>query len=167
MIYKQAILKEKLDSATKRFDSLMHFRNLGTDLPTVFAITPTHKRFTQKADLTRLSQTFMHIPNFHWIVVEDADEKSTSVKNLLERKNIKFTLLAIKTQSKLLKEENDPHWIRHRGVDQRNLGLRWIRENIKDTTGVVYLADDDNTYDIELFEEVGIHSKVLDVALFG
>ena len=41
-----------------------------------------------------------------------------------------------------------------RGVAQRNAGLRWIRENVKTDGGVVYFADDDNTYDLRLFEEV-------------
>ena len=39
-----------------------------------------------------------------------------------------------------------------RGVANRNLGLEWVIENSDD--GVVYFADDDNTYDIRLFEEV-------------
>lgn len=40
----------------------------------------------------------------------------------------------------------------YRGIINRNLGLQWIRENAND--GVVYFADDDNTYDIRLFDEV-------------
>lgn len=39
-----------------------------------------------------------------------------------------------------------------RGVSNRNRGLQWIRANA--TTGVFYFADDDNTYDIQLFDEV-------------
>lgn len=39
-----------------------------------------------------------------------------------------------------------------RGVSNRNKGLKWIRENAKN--GVFYFADDDNTYDLALFEEV-------------
>lgn len=42
-----------------------------------------------------------------------------------------------------------------RGVSNRNRGLQWIRANA--TKGVLYFADDDNTYDIALFDEV-IHS---------
>lgn len=41
-----------------------------------------------------------------------------------------------------------------RGVSNRNRGLQWLRANA--TTGVFYFADDDNTYDISLFEEVCI-----------
>ena len=40
-----------------------------------------------------------------------------------------------------------------KGVAQRNRGLQWLRANA--TTGVFYFADDDNTYDVSIFEEVG------------
>lgn len=39
-----------------------------------------------------------------------------------------------------------------KGVANRIRGLKWIRENVED--GILYFADDDNTYDIELFKEV-------------
>jgi beta-1,3-glucuronyltransferase len=42
-----------------------------------------------------------------------------------------------------------------RGVSNRNCGLEWLRANAKN--GVFYFADDDNTYDIQLFEEVNYH----------
>lgn len=44
-----------------------------------------------------------------------------------------------------------------RGVEQRNTGLAWIRANVKYTKknrSVVYFMDDDNTYSIELFEQM-------------
>lgn len=42
-----------------------------------------------------------------------------------------------------------------RGVASRTRGLQWIRENARE--GVLYFADDDNTYDLELFREVSYH----------
>jgi galactosylgalactosylxylosylprotein 3-beta-glucuronosyltransferase 3 len=39
----------------------------------------------QKAELVRISQTFLLVPNLHWIVVEDAEEKSKMVENLLAK----------------------------------------------------------------------------------
>lgn len=39
-----------------------------------------------------------------------------------------------------------------RGVSNRNRALLWLRENATD--GVFYFADDDNTYDINIFEQV-------------
>ena len=48
-------------------------------------ITPTHSRLTQKADLTRLCHTLMHVDNLHWIVVEDSYEKTSLVTRFLAR----------------------------------------------------------------------------------
>ena len=39
-----------------------------------------------------------------------------------------------------------------KGVSNRNAGIQWVKEHA--TSGVVYFADDDNTYDIRLFDEV-------------
>lgn len=43
---------------------------------------------------------------------------------------------------------------RPRGVSNRNKGLQWVRENAYN--GVLYFADDDNTYDLDLFNEVNL-----------
>lgn len=50
----------------------------------------------------------------------------------------------------------DPRWKRHRGVEQRNMALKWLRDNLElnKDKGIVYFMDDDNTYNIKLFEEV-------------
>lgn len=45
-----------------------------------------------------------------------------------------------------------------RGVSNRNKGLEWLRGNAK--TGVFYFADDDNTYDLDLFKEVKTYFKL-------
>ena len=41
----------------------------------IYVITPTYARSTQKADLTRLVNTLLHISRLHWVLVEDAAEK--------------------------------------------------------------------------------------------
>ena len=41
-----------------------------------------------------------------------------------------------------------------KGVSNRNAGLKWLLDRLTDDAGVMYFADDDNTYDLELFEEV-------------
>ena len=73
------------------------------DLTTIYMITPTYARWTQKADLTRLSQTLMHVPKLHWIVVEDSEEKTDLVANLLDRKRhtLMSTHLNIRTAERL------------------------------------------------------------------
>ena len=59
-----------------------------------------------------------------------------------------------------LKSE-DPHWSKPRGVFQRNAGIGWLRENARGRGGV-YFADDDNTYGLEIFQEMRDTEKVSD-----
>ena len=44
-------------------------------MPIIYAITPTYARPVQKAELTRLCNVFLLVPNIHWIVVEDSKSK--------------------------------------------------------------------------------------------
>ena len=46
-------------------------------MPIIFVITPTYARPAQKAELTRLCNTFLLVPNLHWILVEDAKGNKT------------------------------------------------------------------------------------------
>ena len=119
---------------------------------TIYLITPTYSRYTQKADLTRMSQTLMHVKNIHWVVVEDASTTTQLVTGVLKKSGLKNTQLSVRTQSNLQKKSDDPHWKKHRGVDQRNMGLQWLRKHSTPATnGVVYFADDDNTYSLGEF----------------
>ena len=114
----------------------------------------------------------MQVPNLHWIVVEDAEKKSDLVYKLLSGcyscKISRTTHLNVKTLSskspvttmtrveKLLHRQSRPH----RGVLQRNIALRWLREAgivgqlEGSASGVVYFGDDDNVYDLRMFDEV-------------
>ena len=51
----------------------------------VFAVTPTYTRHTQKVDLTSLCYIIQQVPNLIWIVIEDSTTKTTLVANLLQR----------------------------------------------------------------------------------
>jgi galactosylgalactosylxylosylprotein 3-beta-glucuronosyltransferase 3 len=123
-------------------------------LPTIYAITPTYARSTQRVDLTSLCHTLMHVPQITWIVVEDSINKTQPVMNLLAKcKSV--TSVHLTAKSTMDKGEG-------RGTYQRNTGLSWIRQNCSSNTttlekcrGVVYLMDDDNKYNLRLFHEVG------------
>ena len=133
-------------------------------LPLIFAVTPTYKRWTQKADLTQLCQTLSHIPSLRWIVIEDSTQKTQLVTNLLARCPVNSTHLNFKTSPSLLdnppsknsSEAKKPHVKKPRGIEQRNVALKWIRRHYRlgKVNGVVYFADDDNTYDLRVFDEV-------------
>ena len=132
------------------------------NLPTVFVITPTFTRFVQKAELTRVSQALKPVKNLHWIVVEDSVNKSKLVANFLRNSGFNYTHLNVRTPDNLRPRRHELPKLKPRGVAQRNLGIQWLRDNIDPhrTTGVVYLADDDNTYDSRIFDEVCHQRKV-------
>lgn len=121
---------------------------------TIIAITPTYKRLTQKADLVTLCHTVMHVPNMLWIVIEDSGSKSALVENVLHHCNVNSVHLNALTSRETKKAMQ-------RGVEQRNAGLDWARGYCKEKcagncSGVIYFMDDDNKYDLRLFEEVGL-----------
>lgn len=142
----------------------VHKGQMDPDLPVIYAITPTYTRPVQKAELTRLSQTFMLVPNLHWIVVEDADQKTPLVANLLRKSDIPHTHLVAPTPQEWKRKEKEPNWKKPRGVLQRNKALDWLRNELSyDVTsdqGVVYFADDDNVYSLEIFDEMKKIKKV-------
>lgn len=120
-------------------------------------------RLVQKAELTRLSYTFLHVPQLHWIVVEDSPSPTPLVTNFLAASGLTYTHLHMLTPKDRKLQEGDPHWLKPRGAEQRNEGLRWLREKAAAADGgkgldfenaVIYFADDDNTYSLQLFEEV-------------
>ncbi|XP_012217021.1 galactosylgalactosylxylosylprotein 3-beta-glucuronosyltransferase P isoform X3 [Linepithema humile] len=114
----------------------------------LYIITPTYRRPEQIPELTRMAHTLMLVKNVHWLVIEDAAVATKQVTKLLERTGLKFDhLIAPMPEKYKLKKGAKP-----RGVSNRNRGLQWIRANA--TQGVFYFADDDNTYDIELFDEI-------------
>ncbi|GLH15504.1 Galactosylgalactosylxylosylprotein 3-beta-glucuronosyltransferase [Gryllus bimaculatus] len=126
-----------------------------SDLPVIYAITPTYARPVQKAELTRLSHTFRLVPALHWIIVEDASKPSALVGKLVNKSGIPHTILTAPTPKEWKLREKDPNWKKPRGVLQRNRALQWLRENLKPKDkAVIYFADDDNVYSLELFDEM-------------
>ncbi|XP_064091099.1 galactosylgalactosylxylosylprotein 3-beta-glucuronosyltransferase P-like isoform X1 [Macrobrachium nipponense] len=116
-------------------------------LPPLYIVTPTYPRAEQLPELTRFAQTLMNVPNVVWIVSEDAAEPTQAIVDYLKDCGLKTVYLRVQMPTKYQKVKNKP-----RGVANRLAGLNWIRANAKD--GVFYFADDDNTYDIRLFEQM-------------
>uniref|UniRef100_A0A674H8D0 Galactosylgalactosylxylosylprotein 3-beta-glucuronosyltransferase n=1 Tax=Taeniopygia guttata TaxID=59729 RepID=A0A674H8D0_TAEGU len=116
---------------------------------------PCPPRPVQKAELVRLSQTLLHVPALHWVVVEDAASPSALVGGVLAASGVSFTHLSAETPPELRGGPGAPSWLFPRGAEQRNRALRWLRDTRRpDEPGVVYFADDDNTYSLRLFEEM-------------
>ena len=116
------------------------------DIPIIYVVTPTYERVTQKADLTQMANTLRTVKNLRWIIIEDSMNKTYLVTNFLAQSGVCYGHLNIKSL----------RGTRHRGLHQRNKGLAWIRNhvNVDKQAGVMYFGDDDNTYDVRLFEEV-------------
>ncbi|XP_003121311.1 galactosylgalactosylxylosylprotein 3-beta-glucuronosyltransferase 2 isoform X1 [Sus scrofa] len=126
-------------------------------LPTIYAITPTYSRPVQKAELTRLANTFRQVAQLHWILVEDAAARSELVSRFLARAGLPSTHLHVPTPRRY-KRPGLP-----RATEQRNAGLAWLRQrhgNQRAQPGVLFFADDDNTYSLELFQEMRTTRKV-------
>eukprot|EP00047_Mylnosiga_fluctuans_P007566 m.254173 g.254173 ORF g.254173 m.254173 type:complete len:310 (-) comp18843_c0_seq1:6-935(-) len=118
--------------------------------PTIFVITPTFARVTQKPDLTRLSHTLQIAARRHaivWILVEDAETRNPILTALLSRSGLAYVHLN-------KKEKHKAHHFK--GGDPRNEGIRHIRgmHPPPHLDSVVYFADDDNSYDERLFDEI-------------
>uniref|UniRef100_A0A0X3NRD2 Galactosylgalactosylxylosylprotein 3-beta-glucuronosyltransferase n=1 Tax=Schistocephalus solidus TaxID=70667 RepID=A0A0X3NRD2_SCHSO len=109
-------------------------------------LTPTYARHTQVADLVRFCNAISHVPKLHWIIVEDSNNNTEAVSGVVRRCPVRSTLLCA----------TSPKNRRIRGSNQRNEGLNWIRNHTiwPEHKAVVYFADDDNTYDPRIFEEM-------------
>lgn len=107
-----------------------HARRGGKDLRTIYFITPSQRRPEQRADLTRLSHTLMHVANLFWLVVEDAETPSPQVEQILTRSGLKYAHLSALTPAEYRLNSSDPFWKAPRGVAQRNAALRYLRTNM-------------------------------------
>ena len=90
---------------------------------------------------------------------EGGREEGREGRRERERERCVYLFVSV---SLLRLKENEPVWHKNRGVEQRNLGLEWLRDRAAEGAlpeggrGVIYFGDDDNTYDLQIFEEVCI-----------
>ena len=119
----------------------------------IYVITPTFTRPTQLPDLTRLANTLRLVPRLHWLVAEDQTNTSASVAELLVAAGVSYTHLAAARPPEMEGKQIG------RGVFNRRAALEWVREQGEES-GVIYFADDDNAYDVRIFEEIRNTVKV-------
>ncbi|KAG1361793.1 Glycosyltransferase [Cocos nucifera] len=109
----------------------------------LIVVTPTYNRALQSYYLSRLGQTLRLVPPpLLWIVVE-MNAPSMETAQILRRTGVMYRHLVCR--------KNSTH-IKDRGVHQRNTALEHIERHRLD--GIVYFADDDNIYSLELFERI-------------
>ncbi|KAF6157900.1 hypothetical protein GIB67_015216 [Kingdonia uniflora] len=109
----------------------------------LIVVTPTYNRVLQGYFLSRLSQVLrLTKPPVLWVVVE-YNAASMETSEILRRSGVMYRLLVCTKNSTNVKD---------RGVHQRNTALEHIGRHKLD--GIVYFADDDNIYSLELFESL-------------
>ncbi|XP_074286967.1 putative beta-1,4-xylosyltransferase IRX9H [Silene latifolia] len=109
----------------------------------LIVVTPTYNRVLQAYYLNRLGQvlSLVEAPVL-WIVVE-MDAQSPETAAILRDTGVTYRHLVCRKGSTDVKD---------RGVQQRNTALQHIELHRLD--GIVYFADDDNVYSLELFEAI-------------
>ncbi|CAH9121730.1 unnamed protein product [Cuscuta epithymum] len=106
-------------------------------------VTPTYNRALQAYYLNRLGQVLKLVqPPLLWVVVE-MSAASLETADILRKMGVMYRHLVC---SKNMTDMKD------RGVHQRNYALEHIERHRLD--GIVYFADDDNIYSLELFESL-------------
>ncbi len=125
------------------------------DKPVLYIVTPTYSRREQYIEILRLSHTLLHVDNVIWVIAEDSEKCSPLLEDMLGRFGIPFAHMASPMPGLYKKEKYKP-----RGVASRRAGYDWVLKNHPllfagdRVEGVVFFADDDNTYDLEIFEEL-------------
>ncbi|KAH8360427.1 hypothetical protein KR200_004636 [Drosophila serrata] len=122
--------------------------------PPLYIITPTYRRPEQLAELTRLGYTLKHVVNLLWLVIEDANHTNPLVAHTLDRIGVPYEYMVAPMPEKYKQTKR----AKPRGVSNRNRGLEYLRHHANE--GVLYFADDDNTYDISIFEQMRYINKV-------
>lgn len=106
-------------------------------------VTPSYNHLFQAYYLHRLAQTLKLVPPpLLWIVVEMTSQ-SEETADILRSSGIMYRHLICKTNL------TNPS---HRSILQRNVAIAHIETHRLD--GIVYFADDDNIYSVELFQQM-------------
>ncbi|GAB4854303.1 hypothetical protein Ancab_022889 [Ancistrocladus abbreviatus] len=106
-------------------------------------VTPTFTRPFQAYYLNRLAQTLKLVqPPLLWVVVEMINQ-SAETADILRRTSVMYRHLVCNTNLTDIKDQYD---------QQKNIALSHIKTHHLD--GIVYFADEDRVYSIDLFEQL-------------
>lgn len=133
----------KPDDVEVKFDVMLKEKFDYQPRKLLIVVTPTYNRSLQAYYLNRLAQVLKLVnPPVLWIVVE-MNAQSPETAAILRNTGVMYRHLVCKKNSTDIKD---------RGVQQRNTALEHIELHKLD--GIVYFADDDNIYALELFERI-------------
>lgn len=114
----------------------------------IILVTPTYNNFKRLSFIKECIKIFSQNSNLFWILCEDNNEINIDVENLLKNSGMNYAYIAYGPT-------------RDKGNEQRNKCYEYIVNNKLE--GIVYNADDDNEYQLELFNEI---RKTKNVSIF-
>lgn len=81
------------------------------------------------------------------------------MRNVVKTAKIGHRVTVLNEPTPKIHKQKVPNYQQPRGVSQRNVALQWVRDNAIGPAGqyhqsVVFFMDDDNTYSVELFQEM-------------
>ncbi|CAI5468522.1 unnamed protein product [Closterium sp. Yama58-4] len=130
-------------SAYHRVDARTGEETGGGVRPLLIIVTPTYVRPFQAMYLHRLANLLAQVPPpVLWLVVEIFPQSAETAALLRGTGLVYRHLVAHKNMTD----------IKDRGVHQRNAAMEHVEKHRLD--GIMYFADDDNIYSLELFEEM-------------
>ncbi|EOY29713.1 hypothetical protein QUC31_020639 [Theobroma cacao] len=141
LVQKQKVIEGNLDNAFTN-QSLPQDIDLESR-KLLIVVTPTYARPLQAYYLNRLAYTLRLVqPPLLWVVVEMTSQ-SEEAADILRRSSVMYRHLVCKKNLTDIKDRN---------VHQRNVALSHIETHHLD--GIVYFANEDNIYSIDLFEQM-------------
>jgi len=114
----------------------------------IILVTPTYKNPKRVFFIGECIKVFSNIQNLIWILCEDADGIDNEINEMLSKSGITYKYLSFGPT-------------KDKGNEQRNFCYEYIVNN--NINGIIYNADDDNEYDIKLFDEI---KKTKNISIF-
>lgn len=111
-------------------------------------VTPTYTNSKRTFFISECIKVFKNIPNLIWVLCEDADGIDIEINEMLTKSCITYKYLSFGPT-------------KDKGNEQRNVCYEYIVNN--DINGIIYNADDDNQYEMKLFDEI---KKTKNISIF-
>lgn len=111
-------------------------------------VTPTYNNPKRMFFINECIKVFNKVEDLIWILCEDNNTIDNEVNEILSKSEINYKYLAVGPT-------------KDKGNEQRNFCYEYIVNN--NINGIIYNADDDNEYDIKIFDEI---KKTKNISIF-